>query len=66
MTNDEWINWKQPFDKNITNIDKQEFDHYKNSIATNNGFKLLEIWMEDDIKINLNKVKNFLIENNVI
>lgn len=67
LTKEEWINWKVPH-TNITADEKYSFDQYKKKVAEKAGFKIFEIYSNDD-PIIINKtiidIKNEINKNNI-
>jgi hypothetical protein len=59
MTNEQYINWKHPFNKNINPIDIEKKDEFKKKIAIENGFDLITIWDVDSYDYNIKKVKDY-------
>lgn len=54
--------WRNPF-TNETAIDNLKRSKYKKNVAVRNGFKVMEIWSDEDPIINLELCKKFIIEN---
>lgn len=63
MQIDEWNNWKNPFNKNITADDAYNKQLNKNNTAILKGFKLLEIWSSSSIEENIKICKKFIMSN---
>jgi len=59
---DEFSNWNNPF-TNESAFDNIKRNELKKNIAINNGFKLIEIWSDEDPIINLELCKKFIISN---
>jgi len=54
-----WDNWIMPF-KNLSSEEKYKYDCYKNQVARNNGFEVLEVWSEDLVSEIRNQILLFL------
>jgi hypothetical protein len=54
--------WRNPF-TNESISDNLKKSKLKKDIAIKNGFKIIEIWSDEDPIINLELCKKFIIEN---
>jgi hypothetical protein len=52
--------WRNVWDKECDYIKALDKDNFKNSIARDNGYKVLVIWAEDGFEKNLEICKNFI------
>jgi len=59
----EWNNWKCLFNDSLTADIKYKHDELKKQLAITNGFKYLEIWDNDNFKLNEQKIFKFVTEN---
>ena len=59
----EWNNWKCLFNDSLTADIKYKQDELKKQLAITNGFKYLEIWDNDNFKLNEQKIFKFVTEN---
>lgn len=66
MTITEYINWKHPFNSEILKEDIEEKDLKKHQIALKNYYKIIVVWDIDGEERNVEIVKNFYKENNLL
>jgi hypothetical protein len=61
LTNEEWVNWRNAYNKSITAEDQHTFDLRKKEVAEMNGFTYIVIWSNDEILESIKKCKEYLI-----
>jgi len=59
MTNEDFKNWKHPFNKDIIPHDIEKKDKLKKETAIKNGFIVLVVWDIDGTEKNIKKIKDY-------